>query len=228
MAGYWSGTLEIKQNGETASVLPAALQARLAQDGSQLILHQIERLPSTLRERVTLITFDSDSLILNFSSVLDGKGIERRYYVQGLKNVHSPFQWVIRRAEIGSLTSSRTTDIMQNDSLLIVTETSVDGLDWNASQVLRLGRREQPDPVRFYLPGYGEASRVAVVGDFNDWTPGRALMHHSRNGWNLLLTLPPGEYQYKFIVDDVSIPDRLATTTISDGEGGQNTIILVR
>ena len=46
------------------------------------------------------------------------------------------------------------------------------------------------------------AKEVALVGSFNNWD-GRAnpMTRRSDGTWNLVLSLPPGFYHYKFVVD---------------------------
>jgi len=46
------------------------------------------------------------------------------------------------------------------------------------------------------------ATNVAVSGDFNNWDPKGLPLKKSRNGiWSVELSLQPGRYEYKFIVD---------------------------
>jgi len=75
-----------------------------------------------------------------------------------------------------------------------------------------------------------DASRVNLVGDFNNWSP-RADAMVDKNGdgeWTLFYTLSPGVYQYKFIVDgshwvsDPRNPDKL-----SDGFEGENSVVRI-
>ena len=48
-----------------------------------------------------------------------------------------------------------------------------------------------------------EAKAVFVAGTFNDWKPDALPLHrHSSDGeWTASVALPPGRYEYKFIVD---------------------------
>lgn len=48
-----------------------------------------------------------------------------------------------------------------------------------------------------------EAHEVAVVGDFNGWKPA-ALSKDSNGIWSLKVDLPPGRYEYAFVVDGVA------------------------
>ena len=81
--------------------------------------------------------------------------------------------------------------------------------------------------VEFRAPA---ATSVAVVGDFNGWDPRRNLMvRASREGvWGARLRLPPGVYQYSFVIDGkVWEPDPQAKRFIDDGFGGRNSVIIV-
>ena len=59
-----------------------------------------------------------------------------------------------------------------------------------------------------------QAHEVAVVGDFNTWDRALHPMKSDGNGlWQKVMLLPPGQYEYKFIVDgqwriDTNNPNR--------------------
>lgn len=47
-----------------------------------------------------------------------------------------------------------------------------------------------------------DAESVHLVGDFNNWTPGRHPMNKNAEGlWEKAVMLAPGRYEYKFQVD---------------------------
>ncbi len=47
-----------------------------------------------------------------------------------------------------------------------------------------------------------DAQEVSIGGTFNDWDPSRTLMSKSADGtWRVMLRLPAGSYEYKFVVD---------------------------
>jgi len=49
------------------------------------------------------------------------------------------------------------------------------------------------------------AQTVVVAGDFNSWSHSRGAMNKNEDGlWETVIEMPPGIYQYKFIVDDTS------------------------
>jgi len=63
-------------------------------------------------------------------------------------------------------------------------------------------KRTKSKPVEFccHAP---EAKAVFVAGTFNDWKPDAAPLHHDlpKGEWTGKVKLPPGRYEYKFIVD---------------------------
>lgn len=73
------------------------------------------------------------------------------------------------------------------------------------------------------------ASRVTVVGDFNDWDPGATPMRRRTAGaWVASIPLPPGRHVYAFIVDgDRWVPDPAAPLAPEDGFGIRNSVIVV-
>ena len=74
------------------------------------------------------------------------------------------------------------------------------------------------------------AATVSVVGDFNGWDPRRNPMTRGgeRELWRTRLALPPGVYQYNFVVDGtVWEKDPQAKNYLADGFGGQNSVIIV-
>ena len=81
--------------------------------------------------------------------------------------------------------------------------------------------------VVFVAPG---AASVAVVGDFNGWDPRRNPMVRGaeREAWRARLVLPPGVYQYSFVVDGtVWEKDPQAKNFLADGFGGENSVIVI-
>jgi 1,4-alpha-glucan branching enzyme len=73
-----------------------------------------------------------------------------------------------------------------------------------------------------------QAGRVAVCGEFNDWsleaTPMQRLHGHR---WEATLALRPGRYQYKFVADGQWLADPQASATVPDGHGAINSVIEV-
>jgi hypothetical protein len=62
----------------------------------------------------------------------------------------------------------------------------------------------EPPPTRpVLLRLAAPASRVAVVGDFNDWDPAATPLRRGGDGatWTVELHLKPGRYHYTFLID---------------------------
>jgi 1,4-alpha-glucan branching enzyme len=61
-------------------------------------------------------------------------------------------------------------------------------------------KRTQKGAVRFSIKPENSAKKVMLVGDFNGWKP--VEMKKQKDGqFAAIVTLPPGTYEYKFIVD---------------------------
>ena len=47
-----------------------------------------------------------------------------------------------------------------------------------------------------------EATEAVLVGDFNSWDVKKHIMKRDNKGrWSKIVTLAPGRYEYKFLVD---------------------------
>ncbi len=78
-------------------------------------------------------------------------------------------------------------------------------------------------------PGVQE---VLVSGSFNDWGDSAATAtvltdDDGDDTWQALVTLPPGSYQYKFVVDGVWLADPANPNQADDGYGGINSVLVV-
>ena len=73
------------------------------------------------------------------------------------------------------------------------------------------------------------ASRVHIVGDFNDWDSEASPLQGMGQGvWTITIPLAPGRYQYTFVVDGtVWVADPVAPRTLEDDFGRPNSIITV-
>jgi len=75
-----------------------------------------------------------------------------------------------------------------------------------------------------------QAAAVTIAGDFNGWNPHRTrLVRSGHEGlWRARLRLSPGVYQYSFVLDGKTwVLDPGAKTTLADGFGGMNSVIIV-
>ncbi|MFC1474547.1 glycogen-binding domain-containing protein [bacterium] len=69
---------------------------------------------------------------------------------------------------------------------------------------------------------------VAVVGTFNNWDSRKSAMKKDANGtWKKMMYLAPGEYEYKFIVDDNWITDPGCVDAVYNPYGTLNSVLRV-
>jgi hypothetical protein len=94
-------------------------------------------------------------------------------------------------------------------------------------------RPAQPDTVRLvqFVLVAPSASRVSLVGDFNNWDPAATPLRPTRRSggvWTISVPLAVGRHQYAFIVDGTRwMTDPTAPTAVEDDFGVPNSVITV-
>ena len=80
--------------------------------------------------------------------------------------------------------------------------------------------------VRFALKDTG-AKKVAVAGDFNQWTPVNLSPSEREAGlYTVELSIPQGTYNYAFVIDGKRwVADLAAERIVEDGFGQRNSVI---
>ena len=74
-----------------------------------------------------------------------------------------------------------------------------------------------------------QAERVFVAGDFNHWRAGDLRLRRDETGsWKVQVWLPPGRYEYRFIVDVEWQNDPHASACVPNGFGSSNGVLLVK
>ncbi len=71
-----------------------------------------------------------------------------------------------------------------------------------------------------------EARSVGIAGSFNDWQPG-PLQRDGSGRWSIELILPPGDYEYLFVVDDCWLTDPGCAEDCPNPFGGKNSVLRV-
>lgn len=85
----------------------------------------------------------------------------------------------------------------------------------------------KPVPVRFDY-AHPTARSVCVAGCFNHWNPeSRSLTRNGDGLWHQELSLPPGTYQYRLVVDGVWMADPAASESVPNPFGGRNSVLKV-
>ena len=85
-----------------------------------------------------------------------------------------------------------------------------------------------PQSVRFVLVAPG-ASRVSLVGDFNQWNATATPMRQVGDGrlWLVEVPLAPGRHVYAFVVDGDVTPDPAAPRAGEEDFGTPSSVVLV-
>ena len=83
-------------------------------------------------------------------------------------------------------------------------------------------------PVRFTFDAPG-ARRVALVGDFDAWSPSGRPMRRSADGrtWELSVALPPGRHAFAYLVDGILRVDPNAARAVEDDFGVPSSVIVI-
>ena len=73
-----------------------------------------------------------------------------------------------------------------------------------------------------------EAKEVRITGDFTKWArQGIRLLHDGDGRWRTVLPLPPGEYQYRLLVDGEWRDHGEATERVANPFGSENCVLKV-
>jgi len=73
-----------------------------------------------------------------------------------------------------------------------------------------------------------EAQSVLLAGDFTEWRTAPVGLKKDKKGvWKKTLTLPPGRYEYRLLVDGQWRDDPLCTARVPNGFGSQNCVCVV-
>lgn len=79
--------------------------------------------------------------------------------------------------------------------------------------------------VTFVLQGVPGAKEAYLAGEFNRWNPTANRMMKYRDGtFRTKLTLRPGKYQYKFVVDGSWITDASIRDQVPNPFGSTNSL----
>jgi chromosome partitioning protein len=79
----------------------------------------------------------------------------------------------------------------------------------------------------------GRATDVRLAGDFNDWVPdknvrSRLQVNEGERVWTKILSLPPGTYRYRYLVDGEWREDPESPPSAPAPLGGRHSVLIVR
>ena len=76
---------------------------------------------------------------------------------------------------------------------------------------------------------FPEAKSVSVAGSFNDWKPtAGSLQDRWCDIWRVDLTLKPGRYEYRFVVDGKWADDTINPNRVQNPFGSYNSVLVVK
>ncbi len=74
-----------------------------------------------------------------------------------------------------------------------------------------------------------KAKKVSVAGSFNNWD---VKSHSAKKGlkgvWSTRVSLKPGRYEYKFVVDGAWMNDPSCSSSVTNSFGSQNSLLEVK
>ncbi|MGQ0650490.1 MAG: isoamylase early set domain-containing protein [Gemmatimonadaceae bacterium] len=84
-------------------------------------------------------------------------------------------------------------------------------------------------PQQFYL-AEPSATSVSLIGHFNDWKPDSTPMVYdeAHGAWSVTILLPPGRYEYQFLVDGSKHVNDPTAPQQSGDFGSPNSVVNVR
>ncbi len=111
-------------------------------------------------------------------------------------------------------------------------EDSTPGEDTLPGEDIAVDVVEPPDCGDVTFTYSGDAAEVLVTGEFTGWAEtaaaGAYAMTDTGGGaWEVVVTLETGSYQYKLIVDGNWMTDPANPSTVDDGQGNVNSLIVV-
>jgi len=85
---------------------------------------------------------------------------------------------------------------------------------------------EKPVDLALHAP---KAQSVVVAATFNGWDTKRTPLRKGKNGdWKTTVWLPPGRYEYRFVVDGQWMSDPAAKTSVHNNFGSTNSVLEVQ
>lgn len=89
------------------------------------------------------------------------------------------------------------------------------------------GRRVSNKRITFKLHA-PDAARVSLAGDFNSWDPARHPLRRFSDGlWKKMVSLSPGRYEYRFLVDGEWHNDPECTICAPNPFGSDNCVLIL-
>jgi hypothetical protein len=135
-------------------------------------------------------------------------------------------RWTLRISPLGGLAAAAAVGAIALSAILL----AQGGATTATPEASADAQSASPGPaVTQFVLVAPDAESVALVGDFNDWSPtGTRLIRQAGDGvWWVNLTLPPGRYRYAFIVDGQNWRNDPNAPAAEDEFGRANSVITI-
>jgi chromosome partitioning protein len=223
----------------TFNALRAATEVIIPLETSRFAIHGVEKLLETIALLTERIGHDLNVRVL--TTLYDGRTRFSRTTLAEIREIFKDmcFDTVIRLnvklreaaargKPIGNLAPSAN-GALDHAALAVEVEASPP----MQTEVTLPGAPAEPPPreivVRFRD---ANANDVRIAGDFNGWVPDKGVRsliesEGQTRVWTKILRLPPGTYQYRYVVDGEWREDPENPEIISSTVGGRNSVLVV-
>lgn len=89
------------------------------------------------------------------------------------------------------------------------------------------GNAQNTGNVQFKISRLRGAKLVTLAGSFNNWDPFHTFLRKNGSTWETSIELPPGEYEYKLVMDGNWMLDPGNPKRKSDGNNNVNSLLIV-
>lgn len=168
------------------------------------------RIAAALHTHVTTRATARDLIMQRVRDAARARGPRRRVHLTSSRSSRHSFVGLAIAASIGSIAMFGSLDSHGARPGVAGSRVLGDSVVATLRDTLRLVKLIFDDPA---------ARRVAVVGDFNQWTPSATPLSRepSSGRWSTVVPLRDGDHRYAFVVDGARwVPDP-STTPIRDG-----------
>jgi 1,4-alpha-glucan branching enzyme len=94
-------------------------------------------------------------------------------------------------------------------------------------EVFKMTEKNNKKRITFQIHSL-DAGEIYLCGSFNDWNPtARPLKQYKNGKWKTTVTLEPGVYEYRYIVDGDWQNDPLCVERQGNEFGGENCVLKV-
>ncbi len=95
-----------------------------------------------------------------------------------------------------------------------------------AANPARKRKLEKKVEFEYFAP---QAAQVSLAGSFNHWNPEEASLKKNGNGkWKVSLSLPPGRFEYRYLVDGSWENDQRPSECVPNAFGSWNCVVEVK